>query len=609
MTAPELLALPFRELWAADFEFTAPDGERPRPFLLVARELRSGRTVTLFGDELTARTMPPYPVDRDALFIAFYASAEMGCHLALGWPLPARVLDLYTEFRCLTNGLLPPKGASLLRALDHFGLPHMTAVDKDAMRTLALRGAPFTGDERQQLVAYCTSDVDALEALLPCLLPCLDLPRALLRGRYMKAAAAIEHVGIPIDVPSLTTLRAHWTAIQERFVATIGAELGVYQGRTFKTERFAAWLAAHDIPWPAYPSGELKLDGDTFKDMARAYPVLEPLRQLRKTLSLMRLHDLAVGSDGRNRCLLSAFGSLTGRNQPSNSRFIFGPSAWLRSLIQPPPGHAVAYLDLEQQEFGIAAYLSGDPAMIAAYQSGDPYLAFAIQAGAAPPHATKQSHKQVRDLFKTCALGVLFGMSAHGLARRAGQPPAKARELLDLHRQTYPRFWAWSDRALDFAMMTGALYTVYGWTAHTALEPNPNTFRNFPMQANGAEMMRLACILATERGVRVCAPVHDAILLEAAEPELDAVLLTAREVLAQASALVLGGATLRAEAKVVRYPDRFVHDSEAARQMWALAWKTVGELEAAPPPASSDLPVPPVHQEESHAPDTCLLYS
>ena len=47
---------------------------------------------------------------------------------------------------------------------------------------------------------------------------------------------------------------------------------------------------------------------------------MKPLHQVRQALSGMRLHDLSVGADGRNRCLLSAFGSVTGRNQPSNSR-------------------------------------------------------------------------------------------------------------------------------------------------------------------------------------------------------------------------------------------------------------------------------------------------
>ena len=69
---------------------------------------------------------------------------------------------------------------------------------------------------------------------------------------------------------------------------------------------------------------------------------------------------------------------------------------WVRGLIRPGPGTALAYVDYEQQEFGIAAALSGDPAMMDAYRSGDPYLAFARQAGAVPAEATKQTHRDVR---------------------------------------------------------------------------------------------------------------------------------------------------------------------------------------------------------------------
>ena len=83
------------------------------------------------------------------------------------------------------------------------------------------------------------------------------------------------------------------------------------------------------------------------------------------------------------------FSSKTGRNQPSNSKFVFGLSAWLRGLIKPSPGYGLAYIDWSQQEFGIAAALSGDHRMQEAYLSGDPYLTFAKQAGAAQADATK----------------------------------------------------------------------------------------------------------------------------------------------------------------------------------------------------------------------------
>ena len=102
--------------------------------------------------------------------------------------------------------------------------------------------------------------------------------------------------------------------------------------------------------------------------------------------------------------------------------------------------------------------------MIQAYESGDPYLEFGRQAGLIPPSGTKQTHKAERDQCKACVLGVAYGMEAASLARRIGRPPAYARQLLQLHRETYPRFWAWSDGAETYGMLYGQLQTVFGWS-------------------------------------------------------------------------------------------------------------------------------------------------
>jgi DNA polymerase family A len=421
------------------------------------------------------------------------------------------------------------------------------------MRELVLSGRPWGPDEQTAILDYYEADVTALERLLPAMLPGIDLPRALLRGRYMAAAAAMEHTGTPIDVPMLELFRRHWTSIQDQLIAEI-------DGRTFKRDRFAAWLEAKQIPWARLDSGELDLSDDTFRHAARAYPAVAPLRELRSALSDLRLNDLSVGKDGRNRTILSAFRSRTGRNQPSNTRYIFGPSVWLRGLIKPPPGHAIAYVDWSQQEFGIAAALSGDAAMQAAYESGDCYLAFAKQAGAVPPDATTKTHGPTRELFKQCALAVMYGMEAPSLALRIGQPQIVARDLLRAHRETYRRFWAWSDAAVDQAMLVGTIHTVFGWPIRVGERSNPRSLRNFPMQGNGAEMLRIACCLATERGVELCAPVHDAVLICAPLERLESDVAIMRAAMAEASRLVLSGFELTTDDKddkVVRWPDRY----------------------------------------------------
>jgi hypothetical protein len=552
-----------------DFEFRPEkgrEGNTPEPVCLVVKDFLSGVISRYWKDDIHSRSSAPFSVGRDALCVAYFASAEMDCFLKLGWQLPENVLDLYVEFRCLTNGITPPSGAGLLGALLYFGLPTIAAQHKDAMRDLTLRGGPWSEQEQLDLLDYCETDVVALELLLSAMLPTLDLPRALMRGRYMKAVSHMQATGTPIDTHMQLEIATYWDQIQDALIAEIDASYGVFEGRTFKAKNWADYLQKEGIAWPRLATGRLELTDDTFKQMARMYPKVAPIRELRSALSEMRLSNITVGDDGRNRCLLSPFASKTGRNQPSNSRFIFGPSVWLRGLIKPQEGFCLVYIDYSQQEFGIAAALSGDEKMMEAYRSGDPYLAFAIQAGAVPQGATKQSHKAEREQFKACVLAVQYGMGEISLAQRINQPVARARQLLTLHRQTYRTFWAWSDATQDEAILNGKLWTTFGWEIRVSGQVNARSLRNFPMQGNGAEMLRIACIFLTEAGIRVCAPVHDAVLIELPLVGLEQGIAKAQGLMRQASSAVLGDFELGSDAKIVCYPDRYM--DERGQVMW-----------------------------------------
>ncbi len=575
----------FAEIWCVDTEYSAPTGHRPTPICLLAQELRSGRQLRLWFDQLAQLRAAPFRTDDRALFVAYAAAAEFSVFHTLGWPAPARTLDLFFEFRALTNGLQTPSGSGLLGAMVYHGLPVMEAAEKESMRQLAIRGGPFTDAEREALLAYCAEDVAALARLLPAMLPRIDLPRALLRGRYAWAAAAMEHRGIPLDVPAFKHLKSRWPAIQSQLVAEVDQHYHVYAGTTFKRDRFARYLSQHGIPWPMKETGELELSDDVFRSQAKAHPAVAQLRELRTSLGQMRLFsELAIGPDGRNRTSIAPFRARTGRNQPSNAKFIFGPSRWLRSLIRPEPGMAVAYLDFISQEIAVGAALSGDAAMLEAYSSGDFYLSFAKQAGAVPADATKATHGEARSLFKAAALAVMYGMGPESLAQKIGKPTATAAELLTLHRRTYPAFWKWSQAAVDRATLMGRIQTVFGWPLRIGpstdpLRPaaNPRALSNFPVQGNAAEMLRLACCLLTERGVGLCAPVHDAVMVEGPADQIEDVVAQTRAAMAEASRVVLRGFEIGADAKIVRWPDRYVDDAGAA------FWETVMRL-AGPAP-------------------------
>ena len=86
------------------------------------------------------------------------------------------------------------------------------------------------------------------------------------------------------------------------------------------------------------------------------------------------------------------------------------------------------------------------------------------------------------------------------------------------------------------------------------------------MQANGAEILRLACCNALDNSVKVCAPIHDAILIEAPINELPHAIAVTQQVMAEASRIVLDGFELRTEVDSFVYPERY--EKTSSEGMW-----------------------------------------
>jgi hypothetical protein len=568
----------WNEIWIIDFEYQAAGGELPEPHCMVGREVFSSRLIRLDADTLRTSTVPPFPTDQTSLVVGYYLPAEFSCFLQLGWAAPVHCLDLCSEYRWLRSGIRDGKRRTLVAALTHFGLVDQTPAEKDAWRQLAIRGAPFSPDEMRGLIDYCQEDVEATLALLEAMDRYIDWPRALLRGQYSWAIANIERRGIPMDVEILHELRAHWDDIKAELIRSVDPNSIVYVDGVFGRERWSNLLARHAIPWPRDPaSGHLLLDDDTFRQQAKAHPaVVAPYHELRATLSRLKLNKLAVGSDGRNRTMLSPFVSSTGRNQPSNTKFIFGPSTWIRGLIKPSKGRAIAYIDWSQQELGIAAALSGDEKMKNAYTSGDPYLAFARMAGAVPDGATRQTHPSERAIYKICMLAVQYGMGTKALADQLGDIPLKAKRLLQAHRDTFSQYWRWSERVQNEGFGIGKLQTRFGWQRNVAATDSPASVRNFPVQGNGAEMLRLALMKLERDGIRVIAPIHDAVLVEAEIHDIRAAVTTTQAAMRWASEQILPGFPLQSDVKIVQWPDRYM-DADRGITFWNHVMSLIGK--------------------------------
>ncbi len=245
----------YNAIVACDFEFNQgiglspvdpPDSEGNLPNVLcgVFFELRSGEKKRFWHGQFPAQ--PPFGTGPDTLWVGFMSSAEWGCFLSLGWPLPQHTLDPFVEFKNCTNvtGVkergrpkakgphpLRPYGTGLLGAFATYNEDSQGKVaksEKDCWRDLALRGGPYTPEEREGLIDYCENDVQVLADLLPDILPDilrsdpireLAFSRALFRGRYMVASARMERVGIPFDVPLFQRIKRAREAIRDALIA------------------------------------------------------------------------------------------------------------------------------------------------------------------------------------------------------------------------------------------------------------------------------------------------------------------------------------------------------------------------------------------------------
>jgi hypothetical protein len=216
--------------------------------------------------------------------------------------------------------------------------------------------------------------------------------------------------------------------------------------------RFEELVASEGINWPRTETGKLDLRRKTFESTAKAYPQIEPLRQLRYIRDKLRSIQLSVGHDGRNRTVLWPFSSKTSRTQPKAKHWIFSPSVWLRFLIKPEPGKALAYIDYSSMEFlGAAAlsdgHVSSNNPMLDLYKSGDPYLNFGKTVDQIARDATRKMPgvETKREQLKVLCLGTQYSMQAQTLSTRMGVSFIEAHEMLQLHRGLFSQYWAWSE--------------------------------------------------------------------------------------------------------------------------------------------------------------------
>ena len=582
-----------REFVFADSEFSHPEGERPtRSHYLVAREERSRRTIRAVRPGIGCRipesvveygSEPPWAHGPNDLFSAFSVGAEMGSYFNEGWPFPANIICTFAEVMTYHNIRLCKAGEGskevpgLIDALKYYKLQTIGAETKREMRELAIRGPPFTYEELVALIDYCEADVMACRRLFWAMLKRghIDLLRAPIRGAFVARLARVEWNGIPIDPNMRKLIEEHFPAIVPDLMDAANRHYGreIFVGKTLRPTPTYKLIAERDramerpVQYPVdRKTGKRSLAKDPLKGLAQRDNYFETLRELNKTLAHMKQANLIVGSDNRNRTSQQPFKSKTGRNQPSNPKHIMGFPKPYRCLIQPPPGYALCVVDYASQEFGIAAALSGDATMQADYQKEDPYLGFARAAFGVS--AFPNDGGAMRKKCKESVLGGMYGLGAAALAYKHGISVSEARALQAIVPRVYPVFDAWLKRVLNKARMGKTICAALGWPIEIkGFGDRRGTYLNFPMQANGAEIMRLATISIIENKLELCAIIHDAFMILSPADCIDDDMLLLTECMRRASRVVLRGFELRLDPKVILHPHRYEAD-ERSRQQW-----------------------------------------
>jgi hypothetical protein len=428
---------------------------------------------------------------------------------------------------------------------------------KTEMRDLIIAGGPFSDEDKTAILDYCESDVRYLSKLYFTISQSIKeggltpddqmdyKTDALRRGDYAARTAYMERVGRPINYEGAKNFGSHVGTILYEVAKEItelfpdirpfifNARKGVFQKKEKNIRRWI--LEKHSIPggkidWDETDTGKASLSLEAFE---KHYPYKENfpedsfgaqmVRFLRTQKAMngflppkgkKRTFWDSVGSDGWVRPYMGIYGAQSARSQPSATGFIPLKAKWMRVLLQPPERLCYISIDYSSQEFLLGALLSNDTNMIEAYHSGDPYMHTAILAGAAPQGATKDSHKLIREKFKSTVLGISYLMGPVGLAKKLSQDTGlphdedDAQELINLFQNTYQTYDKWRHQVYKDYQDRGYLKLPCGWIMFGD-NPNRRSVSNCPVQGAGSSGMREAVRRAQDMHLHVAFTLHD----------------------------------------------------------------------------------------------------
>ena len=360
-----------------------------------------------------------------------------------------------------------------------------------------------------------------------------------------EALYRIERNGVLIDAP---TLAAQSHALGQR-ILQLETEAHELAGQPFNLsspkqigEIFFTKLGLPVVKKTA--TGAPSTDEEVLEKLAEDFPLPAKILEHRGLAKLKgtytdKLALLALPRTGRVHTHYAQAVAVTGRlssNDPNlqNIPIRTPEGRRVREAFVAGPGRVIASADYSQIELRIMAHISGDEALLNAFREGlDVHRATAAEVfGVAVPEVTSEQRRYA----KVINFGLIYGMSAYGLARNLGIDNTAAKNYIQRYFERYPGVKDYMERTREEAKTRGYVQTVFGRRLYLPEIGSPNGQRragaeraaiNAPMQGTAADLIKLSMVKvqqvldAEQRATRMIMQVHDELVFELPEGEVD----------------------------------------------------------------------------------------
>lgn len=348
----------------------------------------------------------------------------------------------------------------------------------------------------------------------------------------------MQKTGFLLDLKLLAELKDKYEALEdetkERIYELAGGRFNINSPKQLAAKLFDEL----GIPYPKR-RGERSTSAEILNLVRDAHPVVAEVIRYRFITKIRSTYleglSKVAGADGVVHTEFHQMQTSTGRLSSSEPNLQNIPvreeeGKVLRALFIARDGHVLVSSDYSQIELRVMAHLSGDENLIAAYMSGaDVHTAVACEL-----FGTSEPTARERRIAKTVNFGIIYGMSAYGLAERLGLSTSQAKTYIDMYFSRYPRVREYLDEVVAGARDKGYAESLFG-RRRVIAELKSGDYRrrsfgeraamNMPLQSTAADIIKIAMIRVYEalRGMRsrLILQVHDELILDCPEDEAE----------------------------------------------------------------------------------------